>query len=71
MTKKQAAALKPGDRIVTKDGEEWTVIRCYGGWHGFLTSKEISEKKEYDFYEIVVRESPYLAYNHKVVQLAK
>ena len=71
MTKKQAAALKQGDRIVTKDGLEWKVIRCYGGWHGFLTSKEIAEIKEYDFYEIVVRERPYLAYNHKVVQLVK
>lgn len=71
MTKKQAAALKPGDRIVTKDGSEWTVIRTYGGWHGLLTSKEIARKKDYEFYEIVVSERPYLAYNHKVVQLAK
>lgn len=71
MTKKQAAALKPGDRIVTKDGLEWTVIRCFGGWKGFLTSREIAEKNGYDFYEIVVRERPFLTYSHKSVQLAK
>lgn len=71
MTKKQAAALKPGDRIVTKDGLKWTVIRCYGGWRGLLTSKEIERKKGYDFYQIVVRERPFLTYSHKSVQLVK
>lgn len=71
MTKKQAAALASGDLVVNRDGVEYTVIRVIGGWNGFLTSREIAKKKGYDWYGVVVRESPYLMYDHKNLQLVK
>lgn len=71
MTKKQAKALKPGDRVVNRDGVEYKVIRVNGGWNGFLTSQQIAQKKGYDWYAITVRESPFLQYDHKDLWLAE
>lgn len=60
-----------GDKVVNKDGVVYTVIRVCGGWNGFLSSREIAQKKGYDWYGVVVRESPFLMYDHKDVKIVK
>lgn len=72
MTKKEAANLKAGDRVVNRDGVEYKVIRVYPGWHGFLSSRELEKVKDKpDWYGITVRDRPFLMYEHKDLWLVK
>jgi hypothetical protein len=67
MTKKQAAALKPGDKIKTKYGEVLTVKYVCPYWRGLLTSAERERINPYGYYFNVEEEKDY--YDHRYVQL--
>lgn len=74
MTKAEAKALKIGDKVVNRDGVEYTVLAVNGFWKGFLKQSEVQARiaaNKYDGYAITVRNSPFLQYDHKDLWLVK
>ena len=55
MTMAQAKTVKPGDKIITRDGWCYKVLEVCRGWNRLYTSKELEALNgKCDFYDFVV-----------------